>query len=251
MASQDMMMIVVMMMMMSSVFSVLAGGAFFLNKPEEGDVCKGPSVGGNYVIDEDGECVLDYCDVGYVVSGGGCAVDTGDGGAGAGAGAGAGDGGAGAGAGDGAGSVTYTVPTDENSKAKCYLSRYPDLRLAFGSDLDAAKSHWTNHGLNENRDKSCEITDDEASCYLDRYPDMIAGYGEDLDAGRKHYYEVGINSDLDFACPPAKKEIECYLDRYPDLQQNLPATPFNQKYRALRHWNEFGKNENRSYACDP
>jgi len=69
---------------MSSVFSVLAGGAFFLNKPEEGDVCKGPSVGGNYVIDEDGKCVLDYCDVGYVVSGGGCLVDLGDSGADAG-----------------------------------------------------------------------------------------------------------------------------------------------------------------------
>jgi hypothetical protein len=60
--SQDMMIIVVMMMMMSSVFAVLAGGAYFFTKPQEGDECKGTSVGGNYVIDEDGDCVLDYCD---------------------------------------------------------------------------------------------------------------------------------------------------------------------------------------------
>jgi hypothetical protein len=67
-----MIMIVVMMMMMSSVFSVLAGGAYFMTQPQEGDECKGTSVGGNYVIDEDGDCVLDYCDYGYTQSGGGC-----------------------------------------------------------------------------------------------------------------------------------------------------------------------------------
>jgi hypothetical protein len=72
--SQDMMMIVVMVMMLSSVFSVLAGGAYFFTKPQEGDECKGESVGGNYVIDEDGDCVLDYCDSGYTQSGGGCVV---------------------------------------------------------------------------------------------------------------------------------------------------------------------------------
>lgn len=243
MASGDMMIIVVMMMMMSSVFAVLAGGAFFLTQPEEGDECepKNPDPFGYYVIDEDGKCVLDYCSTGYSVSSTGkaCIQNT-DPGAGAGAGAG----------GAGAGSVTYTVPTDENSKAKCYLSRYPDLRLAFGSDLDAAKSHWTNTGTIENRNNSCEISDDEATCYLDRYPDMISDYGESMDAARKHYYEIGINNDLDFACPPAKKEIECYLNRYADLRQNLPSTPYNQKYQALVHWNTFGKNENRSYACD-
>jgi hypothetical protein len=87
MASGDMMIIVVMMMMMSSVFSVLVGGAFFLNRPQEGDTCKpkNPDPSGNYVIDEDGECVLDYCDTGYTRLGDGCVVDTG---AGAGAGAG-------------------------------------------------------------------------------------------------------------------------------------------------------------------
>jgi len=117
MASQDMMIIVVMMMMMSSVFLVLAGGAFFLNKPEEGDVCKGPSVGGNYVIDEDGKCVLDYCDVGYVVSGGGCAVDAGDGEAGAGS-----DASAGAGAGvvtSGECQEDLTVATHEGNLGAC------------------------------------------------------------------------------------------------------------------------------------
>ena len=71
-----MMIIVVMMMMMSSVFAVLAGGAFFLNRPEEGDECKGEDENGNYVIDEDGKCVLDYCDTGYYKSGKKCLEDT-------------------------------------------------------------------------------------------------------------------------------------------------------------------------------
>jgi hypothetical protein len=77
--SQDMIIIVVMMMMMSSVFAVLAGGAYFMTQPQEGDECKGTSVGGNYVIDENGDCVLDYCDYGYTESNGGCVVVVPDG----------------------------------------------------------------------------------------------------------------------------------------------------------------------------
>jgi hypothetical protein len=75
--SQDMMIIVVMMMMMSSVFSVLAGGALFFTLPQEGDECEGKDDNGNYVIDEDLECVLDYCDSGYSISSSGkkCIVD--------------------------------------------------------------------------------------------------------------------------------------------------------------------------------
>ena len=75
--SQDMMIIVVMMMMMSSVFSVLAGGALFFTLPQEGDECEGKDDNGNYVIDEDLECVLDECDYGYSKSSTGkkCIVD--------------------------------------------------------------------------------------------------------------------------------------------------------------------------------
>jgi hypothetical protein len=76
--SQDMIIIVV-MMMMSSVFAVLVGGAYFMTKPEEGDECEGKDENGNYVIDEDGDCVLDYCDSGYTQSGGGCVVVVPDG----------------------------------------------------------------------------------------------------------------------------------------------------------------------------
>ena len=44
--------------------------------------------------------------------------------------------------------------TDE--QAKCYLERYPDLRLAFGTNLLKAKQHWNAHGFDEKRTKSCE-----------------------------------------------------------------------------------------------
>lgn len=95
MASGDMMMIVVMMMMMSSVFAVLAGGAYFLNKPEEGDECdpKNPDPFGYYVIDEDGKCSLDYCSTGYSISPTGRACVEDDDGSGAGGGGGGGGGG--------------------------------------------------------------------------------------------------------------------------------------------------------------
>jgi len=74
MASNDMM-IVVMMMMLSSVFVVIAGGAYFMTKPEEGEECEGKDENGNYVIDEDGKCVLDSCDSGYYKSDNKCLED--------------------------------------------------------------------------------------------------------------------------------------------------------------------------------
>ena len=69
-----MMIILIIIMMMSSVFSVLAGGALFFT-PQEGDECEGKDDNGNYVIDEDGKCVLDECDTGYYESNGKCKED--------------------------------------------------------------------------------------------------------------------------------------------------------------------------------
>jgi len=43
-----------------------------------------------------------------------------------------------------------------NSEASCYLNRYPDLKAAFGDDLNKAKRHWCQFGSQaEKRDKTC------------------------------------------------------------------------------------------------
>ena len=62
--------------------------------------------------------------------------------------------------------------TDE--EAKCYLERYPDLTLAFGTDVHKAKNHWRNHGFGEGRTKACEkdLSAEEIECYISRYADV-------------------------------------------------------------------------------
>ena len=50
--------------------------------------------------------------------------------------------------------------TDESmndSEAKCYLARYPDLTKAFGTDLKKAKKHWVEFGIKEKRNKACNV----------------------------------------------------------------------------------------------
>jgi hypothetical protein len=43
-----------------------------------------------------------------------------------------------------------------NTNAQCYLNRYIDLKNAFGANnIEAAKTHWLNHGYNENRLSKC------------------------------------------------------------------------------------------------
>ena len=145
----------------------------------------------------------------------------------------------------GSGTVTFTVPTDATSLNECYASRYPDLRLAYGTDNTALGAHWTDAGTSEGRDHTCTLTDEQAQCYLERYPDAKTYAGTDLKMARKHYYETGIKENRDFACPPAKKEIECYLARYPDLQ-----TAFGTNlYQANSHWHSTGKSDGRDYSC--
>ena len=75
------------MLMCSSSLVFGIGLGFFFLLPKEGDKCESDDPASNstkYVIDEDGECVISQCDVGYVKDGrGGCreygaGVDTGD-----------------------------------------------------------------------------------------------------------------------------------------------------------------------------
>ena len=51
----------------------------------------------------------------------------------------------------------YVKPTDlTDAQATCYLARFADLRQAFGNDLAAAKQHWKNYGINEDRYGECD-----------------------------------------------------------------------------------------------
>jgi hypothetical protein len=225
-------MIVVIVMMFCMVF-IAVGAYLFLNRPQEGDECEGKDENGNYVIDDEGKCVLDDCASGYYKSGKECLVDQSD-----------------------DDDDTYTIPTDDASKANCYGARYVDLRAAFGTDATALENHYTTHTTNgsENRDNSCTLNDGEAQCYIDRYVDAKTFAGTNLEKGRKHYYETGMAENRDFTCPPAIKELKCYGERYPDLQ-NAFGTDWDARggnstlYKLNNHWNSHGKGENRDFSC--
>ena len=150
---------------------------------------------------------------------------------------------------------TFTIPEDGDSTAECYLSRYPDLRLSFGSDKAAATNHYTTYTTNgdEAKNNSCTLSDVEAQCYLDRYPAVQAYAGTNLKLARKHYYEVGMDENKDFTCPPGVKELKCYGERYPDLQNAFGTdydTPgFGTTYKLGQHWGAHGKGEERDFSC--
>jgi hypothetical protein len=226
-------MIVVIVMMFCMVL-VAVGAYLFLNRPQEGDECEGKDENGNYVIDDEGECVLKSCKSGYIKSGKECLVDQSDEDE----------------------DDTYTIPTDDASKAECYGARYVDLRAAFGTDAAALENHYTTYTTNgsETRDNSCTLSDAEAQCYIDRYADAKTFAGTNLEKGRKHYYETGMAENRDFICPPAIKELKCYGERYPDLQ-NAFGTDWDARggnstlYKLNTHWNNHGKGENRDFSC--
>jgi hypothetical protein len=61
-----------------------------------------------------------------------------------------------------------------------YLSRYPDLQNAFGSDCTKAFNHYVKHGNSESRDASANEEEFQCESYLLRYPDLEAAFGHDV-----------------------------------------------------------------------
>jgi hypothetical protein len=60
-------MIVILLLICCCIIVVVAGGGgyFFLTQKNEGDECEGDDENGTYVIDADGKCILESCDIGY------------------------------------------------------------------------------------------------------------------------------------------------------------------------------------------
>jgi len=70
-----------------------------------------------------------------------------------------------------------------------YIASHPDLIAAFGIDVEAAKSHYTNYGISEGR----SLTAFNASDYLAKYSDLSAAFGSDQTLALKHYIEYGFS----------------------------------------------------------
>lgn len=72
--------------------------------------------------------------------------------------------------------------------APFYLAKYPDLKAAFGSNVEAAQSHWLNNGIRECRQSSAtfSLTD-----YLQNYPDLKQAFGSNCEAALSHWLTYG------------------------------------------------------------
>ena len=81
-----------------------------------------------------------------------------------------------------------TVSSLSDSQVLNYIASNDDLIAAFGVDIEAAKSHYTNYGISEGR----SLTSFSASDYLKKYSDLKAAFGDDQNAALKHYIQFGF-----------------------------------------------------------
>ena len=82
---------------------------------------------------------------------------------------------------------TSSPTTLSDLKAYNYIASNNDLITAFGIDIEAAKSHYINHGILEGR----SLTSFNASSYLEKYSDLKATFGDDATSALEHYIQYG------------------------------------------------------------
>lgn len=134
-----------------------------------------------------------------------------------------------------------------------YISRYPDLKAAFGNDKDAALAHFVNCGIDEGR-RGCENFD--VSSYRNANYDLKKAYGNDLRAYYIHYINYGKNegrvttgvtevlypdtvyNGVDYS---TVYDYNYYLSRYPDLKAAFEGNDA----AALAHFVNNGMKEGR------
>ena len=89
--------------------------------------------------------------------------------------------------GSGSGSGSGGVSTLTDFQALNYIASNADLIGAFGINIDAAKSHYTNNGISEGR----SLTSFSASDYLSKYSDLSAAFGNNETLALKHFIQSG------------------------------------------------------------
>jgi hypothetical protein len=114
-----------------------------------------------------------------------------------------------------------------------YLASNPDLIEAFGYNLAAAKQHYEQAGIQENRPVDTFLE----NLYLASNPDLIKAFGNNPDLATRHYIEFGYyeNRRVNLFNP------EIYLNSYSDLK----AAFGNDTAAAIQHYINHGYQEGR------
>jgi hypothetical protein len=71
--------------------------------------------------------------------------------------------------------LAQTDPRLSVLDANWYLAKYPDLRTAFGNNVQAVQKHWLEFGIREGRQPAANF---ELQSYVARYPDLQRAYGK-------------------------------------------------------------------------
>lgn len=124
--------------------------------------------------------------------------------------------------------------------AKLYYDLYPDLRLAFGYNEAALKTHWLNSGIKEGRVASLVF---DAKYYLENYTDLKKAFGTDYLSAYEHFINSGISegrkASLYF-------DVKYYLENNSDLSK-----AYGNTYSvALNHFVSIGMKEERNSSSD-
>ncbi len=161
-----------------------------------------------------------------------------------------------------------------------YVTRYSDVKQAYGNNSDKVLQHFIQHGMSEGRIGKDEIVRYKNSSggvdevrefnvygYKNRYSDLRAAFGDDLKKYYMHYIEHGIAEgripDLESTTkyqgveyggvlnPNTNKligkvyDFNYYINNYSDLYAAFANDPSG----AIKHFVEFGVNEGRQ-ACE-
>ncbi len=133
-----------------------------------------------------------------------------------------------------------------------YLNKYPDLKAAFGTNLEAAKTHWLQYGYKEGRDCAPGFS---IGGYMARYPELQKAFGRDYAAYLGHWFSYGIKEKRDpsaagtFMDHPRAAPLDpiFYARKYPDLMKafgfDVPA--------LVDHWLQSGSFEKRQPNANP
>lgn len=125
--------------------------------------------------------------------------------------------------------------------ANFYLNKYPDLKSAFGNDVQAAQQHWLQNGLKEGRDASPAFS---IGGYRARYPDLQRAFGYDYSALLRHWYDAGMKEKRDpratgtYMADPNMAPLDPNF--YLANNAELPAAIGMNVPRLVEHWLTYG-----------
>lgn len=129
-----------------------------------------------------------------------------------------------------------------------YISKYPDVRQAYGNDHQKVLQHFIRHGMDEGRSGNEKFN---VYGYQSRYADLRALFGNDLKKYYLHYINHGEKEGRKSDMPKVTSyqgtdysdvyDFDYYLKKYPDLETAFGTNPAG----AIEHFIRFGINEGR------